>query len=231
MTSPHLRGMTIVFDLDGTLVDTAPDLIRALNQVLREESIPLPDAAGLRYLVGHGARALLQRGAAQAGVTLSAPRLDQLAERFVAIYRADIAALSRPFLGAIAALDALQQAGAILAVCTNKHTDLSMALLSALGMRGRFAAILGADAVQRRKPDPDHLLQTIAQAGGSAGAALMIGDTDADIQAARAAGIPSIAVRFGYTDDVMSLNADAILEAYEDVMEVIAKILLAQGRV
>lgn len=225
MTRTHLHGSTIVFDLDGTLVDTAPDLIRALHQVLREESIPLPAPAGLRHLVGHGARALIHRGAAEAGVELTAPRLDALTERFIAHYRADIAALSRPFPGAEAALETLHQAGAILAVCTNKRTELSVELLTALRLQHRFRAIVGADAVTRRKPDAEHLLQTISRAGGSPSAAIMIGDTDADILSARAAGVASIAVRFGYTADVETLGADAVLETYDDLEAVMQPLL------
>lgn len=225
MDNTRFSGATLVFDLDGTLVDTAPDLIRALNAVLREESIPLPDADGIRHLVGHGARALLERGAAHAGVLLEGSRLDRLTERFITHYRADIALLSRPFPGAPAALDTLAQAGATLAVCTNKRTDLSIELLEALGLRSQFRAIVGADAVAHRKPDPEHLLETISRVGGTRSRAIMIGDTDSDILAARAAKIPSIAVRFGYTQYVDALRADAILEDYSALSGLIARLL------
>lgn len=225
MASTDFSGTTIVFDLDGTLVDTAPDLIRALHAVLAEEAIPLPASEGIRHLVGHGARALLERGAAQAGVVLEGSRLDGLTDRFIAHYRADIALLSRPFAGAQAALEALTQAGAILAICTNKRTDLSIELLTALGLQDQFRAIVGADAVAHRKPHPEHLVETIARAGGTPNRAIMIGDTSSDILAARAAHIPSIAVRFGYTLDVDGLGADAIMEDYSELAGLIARLL------
>ncbi len=225
MAHKTLSGATIVFDLDGTLVDTAPDLIRALNAVLSEESIALPPADTIRHLVGHGARALLQRGAAQIGVVFEDARLDELTERFIAHYRADIAALSRPFPGAEEALDALARAGAALAVCTNKRTDLSVELLTALGLHTRFSAIVGADSVKRRKPDPAHLLDTITLAGGQRDRAVMIGDTDSDILAAQAAQIPCIAVRFGYVHDVEALGADAIMEAYGELPALIDRLM------
>lgn len=227
MPQDPLRGATIVFDLDGTLVDTAPDLIRALHAVMQEEGLAPPAPAALRHFVGHGARALLHRGAALSGQEFSAPRLDALTERFIGHYRAGIAELSRPFAGAEAALDALRARGAILAVCTNKHTDLSLELLNALGMAHRFAAIIGADAATRRKPDPQHVLETIFAARGQPHRAIMIGDTDADVTAAKAASIPAIAVRFGYSLEVDALGADAILEAYGDLPDLIDRLLPA----
>ena len=227
MPKDPLRGATIVFDLDGTLIDTAPDLIRALHAVLHEEGLALPAPAALRHFVGHGARALLQRGAALVGREFSVTQLDALTERFIAHYRAGIAELSRPFPGTEAALDALRQRGAILAVCTNKRTDLSTELLDALGMAHRFAAIIGADAATRRKPDPQHVLESISAAKGQRQRAIMIGDTDADILAAKAANIPAIAVRFGYSLEVDALGADAILEAYSDLPDLIDRLLPA----
>lgn len=206
-----LQGATIVFDLDGTLVDTAPDLLRALNAVLVEAGLrPAPEAA-VRHLVGHGARAMLEGGAALAGIRLPGERLDALTERFVEIYRADIALLSRPFPGAEAALDTLMAEGALLAVCTNKRTQLAIQLLEELGLAFRFAAIVGADAVPSRKPDPAHLIETVHRAGGAATRAIMVGDSAADIAAAKGAGIPVVAVTFGYGEDVETLEPDHIL--------------------
>jgi len=224
MSLRALAGATIVLDLDGTLVDTAPDLLRALNAVLTEEGLPQVSDAAVRHLVGHGARALIEGAAAHLGVSLAPTRLEPLTERFVEFYRADIAALSRPFPGAEAALDALLGAGAILAVCTNKRTQLSIELLEALGLAFRFAAIVGSDAVERRKPDPLHLLETIRRASGQPHRAVMIGDTAADIAAAKAAGAPSIAVRFGY-GEADSLGADALMDTFSQLPNIAARLL------
>ncbi len=215
MQDQDLAGATIVFDLDGTLVDTAPDLIRALNATLDLEGLPRCAPDTVRALVGQGARALIERGAALSGARFEPRKLDALTEAFIGFYRADIAGGSRPFPGAEAALDALAAAGARLAVCTNKRTDLSVALLDALNLSARFAAIVGADAVRERKPHPGHFLETVARAGGDPGRALMVGDSEADVAAAQAAGAPVAAVRFGYgPDPVESLGADAVLETY-----------------
>lgn len=211
-----LSGALIVFDLDGTLVDTAPDLLRALNAVMAEEGLPPAPDSAVRHLVGHGARALLESGAALAGAELAAEQLDRLTERFIELYRKDIAALSRPFPGAEAAMNELMGAGATLAVCTNKRTRLSVELLEALGLAFRFAAIVGADSVSRRKPDPLHLLETIRLAGGQVERSVMVGDTLSDVAAAKSAGVPSIAVSFGYGDEQL-LGADAVIASFSEL--------------
>ena len=142
-----LKDAVIAFDLDGTLVDTAPDLIGALNAVLEEERLPSVPPDSARYLVGRGARALLQRGFAMAERPWETAVEKRLVERFVDLYLARITQESRPFPGLEAALDALDAEGAKLVVCTNKRTDLSLALLQGLGLSRRFGAVVGADAV------------------------------------------------------------------------------------
>ena len=213
-----LAGVTVVFDLDGTLVDTAPDLLRVVAEVLAGENLPPPPAAETRLMVGQGARVMIERAAARHGVSWPSAKLDTLTETFVAIYAADIARESRPFPGVLAALDALADAGATLAVCTNKRTALSVRLLEALDMRARFAAIVGADSVPARKPDPGHYFATVATANGDPRRSVMVGDSIADISAAKAAGAPSIAVRFGYCEEgVETLGADAIIDHYDEL--------------
>ncbi len=213
-----LQDSTIVFDLDGTLVDTAPDLVRALNDTLAEAGRPLAPSEAVRAFVGHGARAMIERAAAHMGEPLEEAAVPALVDRFIIHYRADIARLSRPFPHAIEAMDALQAAGARLAVCTNKRTDLSIQLLEALGLAGRFGAIVGSDAVQARKPDPGHFLETVARAGGDPQRALMVGDTIADVEAARGAGAPCILVAFGYTPvAATALGADLIIESFAEL--------------
>ena len=215
-----LDGSTIVFDLDGTLIDTAPDLIATLNVLLVEEGVaPLP-LASARNMIGRGARALLARGFEAAGAGADAPTLDRLFDRFIAHYRANIAVESRPFPGLIGALDELENAGARLAVCTNKRTDLSVALLKQLDMASRFAAIIGADAAPAAKPDPRHLTLAIDRAGGRRDRAVMVGDSASDLGAARAAGVPVILVSFGYTDTpARELAPDVLIDHFDQLVD------------
>ncbi|MDX2233126.1 MAG: phosphoglycolate phosphatase [Hyphomonadaceae bacterium] len=213
-----LGGVTVVFDLDGTLVDTAPDLLRALAAVMATQGLMAPPADETRLMVGQGARALIQRAAAFNGVVWPDAHLDELTEAFVAVYAADIAAESRPFPGVAAALDALAAAGARLAVCTNKRTGLSVQLLEALGLAQRFAAVVGADSVPARKPAPGHYVAAVTAAGGEVARSVMVGDSAADVTAAHAAGAPVIAVRFGYCEEgVETLGADRLIDDYADL--------------
>ncbi len=211
-----LAGVTVVLDLDGTLVETAPDLVGTLNVLLDQEGIaPLPMQAA-RTMIGAGARALIQRGFAAAGAPLDEARLSALFQRFITHYLAHIADESRPFPGAVEALDRMAEAGALLAVCTNKRTDLSVALLNALGLAGRFSAIVGADAAPAAKPDPRHLIATIEAAGGRTDRAIMVGDSVSDAKAARGAATPLILVSFGYTDVPASeLGADILIDHFD----------------
>jgi phosphoglycolate phosphatase len=167
--SPHADikaagGVVVAFDLDGTLVDTAPDLIGALNQTLAREGLPSLPVSSARHLVGRGAPYLIEHGFAEAGRPLDPMRIDALEEAVVADYRSRITAESRPFPGCEAALDALIAEGAVLAVCTNKRTSLALPLLDGLDLTRRFAAICGGDLVAAGKPDPALLHLTIDRA-------------------------------------------------------------------
>ena len=219
----NLQNATLAFDLDGTLVDTAPDLIGMLNLMLDEAGLPSVPLSAARHLVGGGARRMLEHGFQEAGRVLQPAEAPALLERFVEIYRARIADESRVFDGVEATLDQLAAAGARLCVCTNKRTDLSVDLLRALGLADRFAAIVGADAVTRRKPDAAHLLETVSTAGGDPSHAVMIGDSDTDFHTARAAGAPVILVPFGYCEvRVEDLGADAVIEHFADLPAALA---------
>lgn len=226
-----LDGAVIVFDLDGTLVDTAPDLVGTLNVLLEQEGIaPLP-LAEARTMIGAGARALIARGFAAAGAPLSDDRLAGLFDRFIAHYLAHIADESRPFPGVVPALDTLSGAGARLAVCTNKRTDLSVALLETLGLADRFAAIVGADAAPAAKPDPRHLITAIERAGGEAGRAVMVGDSVSDAGAARAAHTPLILVSFGYTDiPARDLDPDVLIDHFDELPSACQRLLAGATR-
>ena len=226
LTANSLAGATIAFDLDGTLVDTAPDLIGALNHLLREESLPDLPLASARLLVGRGARALIERGFAVAGAHLDPAAMPDLFERFITLYRGRIADESRPFDGVLDALDVLAGAGAALCVCTNKYTDLSLALLDALDMTSRFAAVVGPDRAPAPKPDPRHLLAAIAAAGGDPARALLVGDSISDTAAARAAAVPCIVVSFGYTEIAPGeLGGDYLIDRFAELPPLAARLL------
>jgi len=217
-----LRGWTIAFDLDGTLVDTAPDLVASLNQVLVEQGLAPQPFDAVRMMVGRGVKVLIERGYAATGVPLSEDVSPVLLERYIEIYRGRITAESRPFEGCLETLDALAAAGAILTVATNKRTDLSLALLDALGMTGRFAAVVGADRAPAAKPDGRHIRFAIEAAGGNPDRAIMVGD------GARNAGVPVIAMTFGYTDvHASKLGADVVLDRYADMPGAIAQLTSA----
>jgi phosphoglycolate phosphatase len=224
-----LAGCSIIFDLDGTLVDTAPDLVGALNTVLHEQRLPPLPLATARVMVGRGARVLIEQGFAAAGEPLDAEHTPALLKRFIDIYRARIALESRPFDGVTEALDALSAAGAILAVCTNKPTDLSLALLNALNLTDRFAAIIGADLAPTPKPDASHLLLTIDRCGGRPDRAVMVGDSATDIGAARAAHVPSVVVSFGYTEiAARDLGADHLIDHFAELPPLASQVLAAK---
>ncbi|HET7717527.1 MAG TPA: HAD-IA family hydrolase [Bauldia sp.] len=209
---------TLVLDLDGTLVDTAGDLTATLNDVLAAEGLaPVPfDAA--RAMVGHGARAMLSNALLAAGVTAEAERLDNLVAIFLDIYGGRIAETSRPFPGAVEALDRFLADGWRLAVCTNKFERHSRLLLKALGIADRFAVIAGQDSYGVKKPDPRHLEETIRAAGGDVARAIMVGDSEVDVQTARAARVPVVAVDFGYSRiPVADLAPDRIISHFDDL--------------
>jgi phosphoglycolate phosphatase len=202
----------VVFDLDGTLVDTAPDLINALNFVLDREGLPPVPLHAARNMIGAGARKLIERGLELEGRAASAPDITRLTADFIDYYAAHIADLSRPFDGLDGALDNLAERGFGFAVCTNKLEWLSKRLLDQLGLSARFSAICGADTFGVSKPDPAILQQTIARAGGQVSSAIMVGDAGPDIGVARRAGVPVIGVEFGYTDvPIADLKPDRLI--------------------
>jgi phosphoglycolate phosphatase len=204
---------TIVFDLDGTLVDTAPDLISALNFILDREGMPPVPLHQARTMIGAGARRLIERGLELEGRSATVADITRLTGDFIDYYAAHIADASRPFDGLEAALDDLAARGYRFAVCTNKLEWLSKLLLDRLGLSGRFSAICGADTFGVSKPNPAILQQTVARAGGQLSAAIMVGDAGPDIGVARRAGIPVIGVEFGYTEVPMAdLKPDRLID-------------------
>lgn len=216
---------TIVFDLDGTLVDTAPDLVDTLNLIFAREGLPPMPYESARNLIGGGVRGMIARGIAAEGTAVAPAKLEQLFVDFIAHYSEHIADRSRPFPGLTDALDLLASGGSHFAVCTNKLERLSVKLLRQLKLAGRFAAICGQDTFGMQKPDPEVLRRTVAAAGGNLVHAIMVGDSLTDIRTARAAGVPVIAVDFGYSDrPVSELGPDRIISHFAQLPSAIAAI-------
>ena len=223
-----LNGATLAFDLDGTLVDSAPDLIGTLNMLLEQEGIaalPLDEA---RPFIGHGARRLIERGFAAQGHPAPTARMDDLFERFLAHYNDHSADFTRPFPGCVQALTDMKAAGAKLAVCTNKLTGLSVGILEKLDLAQLFDAVVGGDSVPAAKPDPGHLAAAIEAAGGTIGRAVMIGDAATDAGAARAARVPLILVSFGYTEvPAAELAPDILIGHFDELPTACVRLLTA----
>jgi phosphoglycolate phosphatase len=215
---PAMNAPSLLFDLDGTLVDTAPDLLGALNAVLGSERRAAVDPQTLRHMVGHGARVLIERAMAATGEPVSAERLPELIDRFIAHYRGHIADHSRPFPHVEETLAALKSDGARLAVLTNKPQVLTEPILEALGLAGVFGVICGAGRYDYNKPDARVVRHVVDELGGDIRQTAMIGDSAVDVATARAAGIPVILLSYGYTPDpVHSLGADAVLDTFADL--------------
>lgn len=222
-----MQGWTLVFDLDGTLVDTAPDLAAATNHVLAKFNLEPVNEAEIRPFVGHGAMIMIERALASHGHEVDRDELLDLFEVFIAHYTANIAVKSRPYPGVLRALEQYRGDGALLAVCTNKIEAHARLLLDALAMSPLFAAITGRDSLAACKPDPRHLTGTIALARGKPDRAVMIGDSETDIATAKAARIPVVAVEFGYSaQPVSSFAPDATIAHYDDLAAAIRRLTL-----
>jgi phosphoglycolate phosphatase len=209
----------IGFDLDGTLVDTSGDLAVALNHALGTIGRGPVPVEQVQRMVGRGAKVMLTRALTATGG--AEPELiARLFPILIEHYADNIAVQSRPYPGAVEALDALAARGVRLAVCTNKLERLARQLLDELGLSSRFAAIVGGDSTDALKPDPTPLHAMIDRAGG--GRSLFVGDSDNDILAARAAGVPSVAVSFGYVEgDPADLGADALIGGFHELVPLI----------
>lgn len=218
----------IVFDLDGTLVDTAPDLLASLNHCLGLAELRPVEAGDLRQFVGMGGRVMIERAFEAQRRDLADGQMDGLLAAFLDHYGANMPGELAPYPGAVAAMDRFERAGYLAAVCTNKYEAMSRTLLGALGLAPRFRAICGQDTFVFRKPDPRHLVETILMAGGSPDHAIMVGDSLTDIATARAAGIPVVAVDFGYTDrHVSEFEPSHVISHYDELTPALAGRLLA----
>jgi phosphoglycolate phosphatase len=214
---------TVVFDLDGTLVDTAPDLVSTLNAILVAEGMESVTREAVIGMIGSGARVMIESAFAAAGRSLTPARLDRLFSAFLTRYDAHLVDASLPYPGVEAALDRLAADGWRLAVCTNKREAPARKVLNLLGLGNRFAAIAGQDTFGVSKPDPRHLTETIRIAGGDPARAVMVGDSLTDVDTANAAGIPVVAVSFGYSPvPVAELRANRVIDTFDELDDAVA---------
>jgi len=218
--SQGLDGWTIVFDLDGTLVESAPDLLVALNHVVSGHGVEPVRLEEIRTMIGHGAKAMIRHALASNQRPVEDGEIDRMWREFLDFYSANIAVQSYVFEGVTTALDELSQRGARLSVCTNKTQALSDQLLEELELRGRFQAIVGADAVPSKKPDGGHVTAAVERAGGRMDKSIMVGDSRTDEKAALNAGLPFIFVPFGYeAAPVEDIRCSSVLHHYSELVE------------
>ncbi len=216
--APSKNKGLVVFDLDGTLLDTHVDLVESLNYTIAALNLEPVTYDDLTHLVGQGARVMIERACKLQGRPISSEELAPLVERFVAHYSANMPGHTEPYPGLVAAMDRLKADGYALAVCTNKLEGLATGLLEKLGLTHYFEAITGGDTFEHRKPDARHLTGTIERAGGYVSRSVMVGDSINDIAVAKNAGVPVIAVPFGYSDvPVSSLAPDVIITHYDEL--------------
>ncbi len=205
----------LLLDLDGTLADTRKDLIAVLNRITAPFGIPAMTEDQIGAIAGRGAKAMIHHAFTTHARQLPAETLDKLFQQFLDDYETNIAVETVFYDGALDALDQLSGTGWILAICTNKLEYLAARLLEQMGVRDRFEFVCGSDTFETKKPDPLPLLKTIELSGGTPQKAVMLGDTSADILAARAAGIVSVAVSFGYSDvPVQELEPDHVIDHF-----------------
>ena len=217
----------VIFDLDGTLVDTAPDLYLALNHSLKGHGLPLIPMESARRHVGHGARKLIEHALCETGVPYDDMLLDQLLARYLSFYQDNISSESRVFPGLVDVLSDFQEKGVKMGVCTNKRESLSRQLLNELDLARFFPVILGADSVAVCKPDPHHLLETITRAGGQPTQTVMVGDSSTDVSTAKAADVPVIAVSFGYAGiSIEELGGDRVIDHYDQLESTLIDLLI-----
>jgi phosphoglycolate phosphatase len=217
-----MQDIAVIFDLDGTLVDSAPDLHSTLNYTLALAGRESMELAEVRDLIGQGARALLQKGLTATGGMPEEERFEELVAIFFAHYKEHLSDHSKPYEGVVEALEAFRAEGAMLGVCTNKSIEFAKDLLNDLDLARYFKAMSGGDSFAVKKPDAGHITGTLDLMGHKGGRAYMIGDSVNDIKAARNAGIPSVAVTFGYTETpVQNLDPDYIIDHFDELFPLI----------
>ncbi|TCT40874.1 phosphoglycolate phosphatase [Martelella mediterranea] len=222
-----MSSSLVIFDLDGTLVDTAPDLIESLNHAIAPAGLKPFTIEQLNLLVGKGVRVMIERAFDYHKTTLDEETFNNCFARFTEHYRAGMPGKSRPYPGIVAALERLKATGYDLAVCTNKRENLTMPLLEGLDLTHHFKVITGGDTFPFRKPDPRHVLGTIERANGDAARTVMVGDSSNDIDSAKGAKVAAIAVSFGYADrPPEELGADRLINHYDQLTSALIKELI-----
>ena len=224
-----MSNQTVVFDLDGTLIDTAPDLILATNHVLEGAGFDPASAEYLRPYISYGARRMIAEGLKPQSDTVSQTDIDAMFVKFIDFYSANIAVKSAPFPGMIDVLDGLRSQGATIAICTNKQEQMAKLLMRELDLTHHFEVITGRDTFPVCKPDPAHLVETVRLAGGNVAHAVMVGDSTTDYETAKAAKIPIIGVIFGYTDvPLVELDCEAVISHYREFHDALHRITKAR---
>lgn len=219
-----VRG-TVIFDLDGTLVDSAPDLADTLDTVMVEQGLPPVGLEGTRALIGHGIAALLRGALAQRGRTPDEPEFSAILGRFLHVYAGQLSAKTRPYPKVAQTLAALRSAGWRLVVCTNKREAFSRQILADLGLLPQFDLVAGPDTFGIAKPDPAHLTRTLPQWPRGPHPAIVVGDSAVDVAAARAAGLPVIAVTWGYARrPAIELGADEVADRFDQVPAMVERL-------
>ena len=224
-----MSASLVVFDLDGTLIDTAHDLVASLNHTIGLEGLDPVGYGDLTYLVGHGGQVMIKRAFSLRGREISEEELQRMLAVFVEHYSGAMPGVSVPYPGLVDAMDLLAGAGYRLAVCTNKLEGLARRLLDGLALTPRFAAITGGDTFAVRKPDAEHLLGTIRLAEADPRRTVMIGDSLNDMLVARNAGVPSIGVPFGYSDvPVAALEPNHVITHFDELTPDLVEHLIAR---
>ena len=220
-----MKYSLIIFDLDGTLANTAPDLLGTLNRITKPHDLNQMGMSEFGQIIGHGAKAMIKRAFELSNKPLDEATLETLFEKFLSDYSSNIANETTLFEGVLQAMDTLSAKGFEFALCTNKTESMARLLLEELGVTKRFRSITGGDTFEFRKPDARHLIETANLAGHSISKAIMIGDSATDINAAINAIIPSVAVTFGYSDEpVKSLNSTKIINNFSELPAAIESI-------
>ena len=216
---------SLIFDLDGTLIDSLPDVVLAANRLLAGEGrreITLAEGGGM---VGEGARPLVERAFSTTGAPVEEGRIDDLVRRFVALYRAAPAERTIVYPGVEKTLAALAADGVPLGICTNKPHEMSMLVLETMGLAAHFEAVLGGDALAVKKPDPGHLDAVLDRLGATRAGAVYVGDSPVDVEAARNAALPVIAVTYGYSRvPPAALGADLLIDRFDELPGALARL-------
>ena len=215
----------LLFDLDGTIIDSAPDVCASVNRVLKTMDRPSVDVETIKMLVGYGARTLVEKTLEKTGVPGSEEDIDFLFEGFLESYRQNPSEHTVLFPGARAALERFEKTGIQLGICTNKPEATCFPVLDALDLKRYFPTVICGDTLEYRKPDPRHIYHTLDAMGASRDAAAFIGDSEADIKAANNANLPSVLVTFGYCHEPFeSLDANALIDHFDQLDGALAQI-------